>query len=226
MEIVQLAIQAYQTQMLTQVDTKLGPQVNGGLSGYLKKFWQWFHVDRILNLLTFWTTIHNAMMLSNNIGQTLFSAFDIVFEMFGNELKDDEGNGISTSEWVGTQIDNALKAVFGDQNVDTVKAVWTRANRIYQAAANIANAIQSMMYSLIEAMEAIGKYVALIGNAAKRFGVVAENAYGWMNVNPNFRTNKFFKVLDGVQEGAEMIEVVAGETQNIVQTSVQDKSLK
>jgi hypothetical protein len=157
------------------------------------------------------------MMLSNNIGQTLFSAFDIVFEMFGNELKDDEGNQISTGEWVGGQIDNALKAIFGDQNVDTVKAMWTRANRIYQAASNIVNALQSMIYSVIEGLEAIGKYVALIGNAAKRFGVVAERAYGWMNVNPNFRRNKFFKVLDGLQEGAETIETVAGEVQNIVQ---------
>lgn len=217
MEIVQLAIQAYQTQMLTQVDTKLGPQVEGGVTGYLKKFWKWFHVDRIMNLLTFWVTVHNAIMLSNNIGQTLFGAFDIVFEIFGNQLKDDDGADISTSEWVGDQINDALKSVFGDQNVETVKGVWTKANRIYQATANIANAVQSMMYSITEGLEAVGKYVALIGNAAKRFGVVAEGAYGWMNVNPNFRTNKFFKILDGLQEGAEALEVVAGETQNIIQ---------
>lgn len=218
MEIVQLAIQAYQTDMLTKVDNKLGPQVNGGLSGYLKKFWKWFHIDRIMNLLTFWTTIHNAMMLSNNLGQTLFGAFDIIFEIFGNQLKDDEDNAISTSEWVGEQIDNTLKSIFGDQNVETVKAVWTRANRIYQAAANILNAVQSILYSITEALETVGRYVALIGNAAKRFGVVAENAYGWMNVNLNFKTNKFFKALEVAQEGAEAIETIAGEVQNIQQT--------
>ncbi|WP_416674693.1 hypothetical protein [Egbenema bharatensis] len=203
--------------MLSQINTKLGPQVEGGISGYLKKFWQWFHIDRIINLLTLWTTIHNAYMLSNGIAQTLFSSFDMVFQIFGFSLKDDEGNDIDTGNWIGNQFNEFFSSVFGAENVEEFRYQWNRYNRIYQAAANIVNAVQSIMYSVLEALEVVGNYVAWIGNAAKKYGVVVERAYNWMNPNLNFRQNRFFQRLQQVQEAVETVEIVAGEVLNITE---------
>jgi hypothetical protein len=203
--------------MLAKIDNKLGDQVEGGLSGYLKKFWQWFYIDRIMNLITMWTTIHNAYMLSNGIAQSLFGVFDIVFQIFNFSLKDDEGNDIDTGSWIGEQFDTFFKQIFGDDNVDEVRRQWNRWNRIYQAAANILNAVQSIMYSIAEGMEVIGNYVAKIGNAAKKYGVFVERCYSWMNPTLNFRKNKFFKRLEQIQEFVEAGEVVASEVLNITE---------
>jgi hypothetical protein len=156
-------------------------------------------------------------MLSNGIAQTLFGAFDIVFQVFKFSLKDDEGNEISTGDWVGSKFDEFFKDIFGDETVDEWRYQWNRYNRIYQAAANIVNAVQSIMYSVLEALEVVGKYVAKIGNAAKKYGVFVERCYEWMNPNLNFRQNKFFKRLEQIQEAVESVEIVAGEVLNIVE---------
>lgn len=221
------AIQVFQTGQLLQIQDKLGEQLpNGGLSAYVKNFWKWSQMDRIMNLLTMWTTIHNAMMLSNNITQTLFSGFDMIFQVFDFSLKDDEEQDISTGEWVGSKFNDFLGSIFGDQNVAEVRATWNRANRIYQAAANIHNAMQSIMYSLAEAMEVVGNYVAFIGNAAKKYGVFLENAYGWMTTGLNFRQNKFLKRLEQIQEGVEAFETVSSEVLNVTEmfTEIQTQS--
>ncbi|WOB42978.1 hypothetical protein HNI00_07280 [Thermoleptolyngbya oregonensis NK1-22] len=198
-------------QKLNVIDQKLGPQLTGGISTFLKNFWDSLGLQKVLNVLTFVTVLHNAQMLSNSIVQTLFSAFDLVLQwpFIDVQLKDSEGNKIDTSQFVGNAIESFFKSIFGDQTVETVQAVWRRANRIYQAAANIVWSTQSILYTVIEGLEAVGNYVALIGNAARKFGVFVENAYGWMNPNLNFATNRFFRFLDNAQEAAEVIEQVA-----------------
>lgn len=211
-----------QTVILARIDAKLGPQIpNGGLAGFLKRFWDSFALQKFLSILTFVTVLHNAMMLSNNIAQTLFSAFDTIFELpwfKAYQPKDAEGQNISTGDFVGNVINNLAVQLFGDQTVATVKKAWNKASRIYQAAANIVWSIQSIGYSILEALEVVGNYVALIGNALRRFGAVAEKAYGWMNPNLNFMNSKFFRGLDAVQEGVEAIETVASETLSVVET--------
>lgn len=202
------------------LDSKLGPQLgNGGISGFLKRLWDRFNISKILEILTFITVLHNAYMLSNALTQTLFSAFDNVLEMFGINLKDSEGEDIQVNEWVGDQIEAFFKTIFGAETVDGTIAAWKKYNRIYQAAANIINSIQSISYSILEALETVGNYVAKIGNAARKAGTVMENAYGWMNPNLNFMNGRFFRWLNGTQEVVESIEEVTSETLSVVETT-------
>jgi hypothetical protein len=205
---------------VSTVNSKLGDALpNGGISGFLKRLWDRSNLSKILELLTFITVIHNAMMLSNALGQTLFSAFDNVLQIFGVELKDSEGDNIDTGQWIGNQVESFLASIFGQSNVDAWQAAWKKWNRIYQAAANIINSIQSISYSILEALEVVGNYVAKIGNAAKKAGTVLENAYGWMNPNLNFMNGRFFRWLNGTQEAVDAIEQVSSETLNVVETT-------
>ena len=71
--------------------SRLGPQIKGGISGKLLKGFKWLGIDRALNVFNLWVNIHNAYMLSSNLGQTLFSTVDTVLQLFGIHLKDDEG---------------------------------------------------------------------------------------------------------------------------------------
>uniref|UniRef100_UPI0039C6F642 hypothetical protein n=1 Tax=Nostoc sp. CCY0012 TaxID=1056123 RepID=UPI0039C6F642 len=61
---------ASQLALLNTINTKLGGQIVGGISGKLVDGFKWLHLDRVLNVLTFAATVHNAVQLSNDIGQT------------------------------------------------------------------------------------------------------------------------------------------------------------
>ncbi len=222
-----LVLNTIQTVQLAGIDTKIGTVnsklgdalPNGGISGFLKRLWDRSNLSKVLELLTFITVLHNAYMLSNALTQTLFSAFDNILDIFKIDLKNSEGQEISTSQWVGKQVEGFFKTVFGAENVDGIKATWKRYNRIYQAAANIINSIQSISYSILEALEVVGNYVAKIGNAARKAGTVLENAYGWMNPNLNFMNGRFFRWLNGAQEVVDAVEEVSSEALSIVETT-------
>lgn len=165
-------------------------------------------------------------MLSNALGQTLFSAFDNVLQLLGLEMKDSEGQQVSTSQWFGHTIEDFFESIFGIQNVQNAELAWKKANRIYQAASNIVNTLQSITYSILDALETVGNYVALIGNASKRFGVFAENCFNWMNPNMNFKQNRFMSALQKGQEVADALENVTSEVVNVQQNikDIKDQS--
>jgi hypothetical protein len=217
-----LAANAAILRKLNEIDAKLGPQITGGgIGNFIKKMWDSMVVQKILNILTFVTVLHNAYMLSSNLSQTLFSAFDNILEFFGAEFKDANGQDVSTSQWASNAIEGFFNGIFGTETVNGIQSNWKKFNRIYQAASNIVSSFQSMIFSVLESLEVVGNYVALIGNASKKFGVFTEKCYRWMNPNLNFTTNKYFNALNNVQEAVESIDEVTGEALNIQQTGAE-----
>ncbi len=199
---------------LNKIDDKLGPQLpNGGISAFLDRFFEkfnkvarWLHLDRVLNILIWWQTLHNAAMLSNNIVQTLASALNNVLAFIG--IKDAEGDPIDVGQILGKAYEDALKAALGESTYNNLNKAWNAANRIYQSAANIAFAIQSIQQSILSALEVVGAGVSKIANALKSAGQVFDRAYEWMNPNPNF-DNALFRKLENIQQVASNIELVS-----------------
>ncbi|MBC7971544.1 MAG: hypothetical protein H7Z11_15720 [Verrucomicrobia bacterium] len=204
---------------LAIMDAKLGVQAAGGLSGFLSKFQEgferfakWMHLDRVLNVLTFATTLHNAYMLSNALTQTLFSMFSNVLAAIG--LKDAEGSPLEIGKIVGSTIETFAKSILGVEAVDGFKKEWKKYSRIYQAAANIVYSIQSIAFSILSALEVVGSMVGKIGNALKAGGVIFEKAFGWMNVQPNFQ-NRFFTNIQAATDFVSAVDSVAGEVLSV-----------
>lgn len=212
---IDLALLQAMNAKLDKIDTKLGPQLPGGLSGKLQRLGQWLHLDRVLNVLTFTTTLHNAYMLSNGLSQTLFSMFSNVLAAIG--IKDDEGNPLDVGNIVGKTIEAMAKEVLGVETVDGIKAAWKKFSRIYQAAANIIFSVQSIGFSIISILEILGSMTGKIGNALRGAGAVFERAYGWFNPQPNFQ-NRFFTALQRTEDFVSNIDAVASETLSIQET--------
>lgn len=189
------------------------------------------HLDRALNILIWWQTLHNAYMLSNNLGQTLTSAISNVLAVVG--IKDAEGNALDIGSIIGKTFDEAAKTALGEKTWGGMKAEWKKYNRIYQAAANLLNSIQSIGQSVLSALEVIGSWNAKIGNALRKWGEVGEKAYGWMNPTPNFQ-NKFFTALENTENVISQVDSIASEVLSAQDTIKQlggqkeelDKSLK
>jgi hypothetical protein len=194
--------------LLKVIDNKLGPQAPGGLSTRISKLSKWLHLDRALNILIWWQTLHNAYMLSNNLGQTLTSAISNVLAVIG--IKDKDDNPLDIGEILGKQFDEAAKTALGEKTWGGMKAEWKKYNRIYQAAANLLNSIQSIGQSILSALEVIGSWNAKIGNALRKWGEVGEKAYGWMNPTPNFQ-NKFFTALEVAENVVSQVDSIASE---------------
>jgi hypothetical protein len=202
------------------INTKMGDQVEGGLSGFLinkfQKLWQSRVIDRAINLMTLAAAVHNATMLSRNVGETLLSAVSNVMSFIG--IKDADEQVHSFAEAIGDGIENAIKGIIGAENYTNLTETWQKANRIYQAASNIISLFNSSLFGIAEGAELIGKYTGKIGNALKRSGTVLENSYDWMSEKFEIKTGKigqFQKVLDGIEQAENVASDLESATSEI-----------
>jgi hypothetical protein len=201
-----IAIQALSGK-LDGINAKLGPQLpGGGISGFLKKTWDFLQIDRVLNILTWIGVLHNAYMLSNGVADTLFDMTSHVLAVFG--IKDANDTPLDIQEIVKHWTEDFLKTLLGTENLNGIKETWKKYSRIYQAAANIVWALQSIGYNILDALEVIGSWSAKIGNALERWRVVGEKAFGWMNERPNFHVPGL-TFLESVDDTASQIDMVA-----------------
>jgi hypothetical protein len=225
--------------ILFEINDKMGPKVEGGLSGQgsrilrlvgnvqstvgaiqekVGKFAKWARLGQLVNVLTLITTIHNATMLSRSLGETLLQAISNGLAVIG--IKDDEGNAYELGDIIGKTVETTIKTTIGADNYTALNANWKKANRIYQAAANLGNSIQSLRFSVVSALETIGGWNARIGNALKRSGVVNESSYAWMNPSPNF-DNKFTRALERVEDTVSQVDSVSSEILSAQETVTQ-----
>lgn len=226
-------LQVVQEVELVTIQNKLGPQIpNGGISGLLQKVgglatrtWNFLQVDRVLNILSWIGILHNAYMLSSGLSQTLFSMISNVLDASGLDetfgLRDENDGPVDVGEMVGKWTESFAKSILGAPTVDGIKSTWKKWNRIYQAAANIINTVQGMIYSLAEILETIADNVGKIGNSLMKSGTILQNSFNWMNQNTNFLQNGFFKWMYRTQEAVEVIDQIASEVVSIQDSAEQ-----
>ena len=202
--------------LLQVINGKLGPQVNGGLSGFLQdrftKLWKSRVVDRALNLMATAAAIHNAVMLSRNIGSTLIQTLGNALSIIGIKDGDDVAQSFSTV--IGDGIENIVKGLIGAENYTALSETWAKANRIYQSAVNVYQLMTDSLFGITEGLEQIGKYTGKIGNALKKSGTVLEDSYNWMTETFNFSSGKNRKI-DQVVEGLRQANEVASDLESI-----------
>ena len=199
--------------LLPVINNKLGDQVEGGVTGKLKRITKWMQSDRVLNTVAAIGTIHNAYMLSSSLADTFFGVLDNIFQIF---FKDEEGVDIDTRSIIGNSLDGLFKNIFGVSTWTGIKKEWKRWNRIYQAGANIINSVRSMIDSTRNITEFIAENTGKIGNALKKFAVIPPDAFNWMPERVDARS-VWVRRLEDLNEAAEGIEMVTGEVLQITE---------
>jgi hypothetical protein len=231
--VVNAGANLYQVPLLNTINSKLGAPVAGGIGGLLsnvsqlvdnfsksfERFAKWSQMDRALNLLSTIATLHNAYMLSSGLSQTLFSMISNSLALFGvkDYSQDKDGQPFDVGKIFADFTDNVAKAALGTETVDGIKTEWKKYNRIFQAAGNIVNSVQSIGYSILGALEIVANWNALVANALKKMGVVGEHAYKWFNPEVNFQ-NRFFTAIDRAENIVSNIDQVAQEGLSIQDT--------
>ncbi|MBD2189861.1 hypothetical protein [Pseudanabaena mucicola] len=162
-------------------------------------------IDRSLAVMNLATNIHNAAMLTRDIGETLGSVVDNVISLTGLRFTNSEGSQVQFTDFIGANFRSFLVSVLGVENYTSLVLNWQKANTIYHSAMAVVNTTQSMIDPISSAVEYGMENVSKIGNSLKEDGVVGENAYPAMDETIRARRVNRFERLNDTLEGAENI---------------------
>lgn len=216
--------------LLGVINDKLGPQVPGGISGFLSRFAKSIHLDKIINALTLIAALHNAAMLSRSLGSTLGDLTGQALSVIG--LKDEEGDAIDINKILSKKVDDLFISILGEAAWKGIKTTWNKANAIISSASQIVWTVRSLFDSGREILEWTAENTGRIGNALRRFRIVGENAYRWMPervTTTNIWTQKVDRAREGIDsldDAASSLSSVLGEVQNIQQEAQELKEQK
>ncbi len=137
--------------------------------------WASTAIDKTLNAANFALSLHNAMMLSTNIAETVLETISIVLETVG--VTDFEGNPINVTEWLSNKIREVIEGIIGARNYTELSIKLTAANRIYQAGMNIVDNVTDLIDTSMDLDEYTGENISRIGNALTRISHKSRDRY-------------------------------------------------
>ena len=174
-------------------------------------------MDKILNMLTLFTVLHNGAHLSRNLAETLGDVLSNGLAIVG--LQDAEGNRLDVNEVVGQTASNWLKRLVGPEIYEGTRTNWLKLNRVYQSGANILFSVRSILDSTQEVAEWTAENTGKIGNALKRSGVVTERSYNWMPERvtaQNATRRKFDRIFDGIDAADDKLSSLQNVTGEVL----------
>lgn len=170
------------------------------LDTFTRAAWKFTRMDKVVSALTLVVTLHNASMLTRELGETLGELTAQVLNVIG--IRDEEGNALDVNGLVGSTFENLIISILGAEVYAGVKLQWLRANRILQAGSQVIWTVRSIMDSTAEVEEWIAENLGKIGNALKKYGVVGRAAYPAMSERMRAQErwrNKLGRVTDGLE---------------------------
>ena len=194
--------------LLNTINNKLGSALpNGGIGGILSRMAKSSAADKAMQFATLMMTLHNGFFLSRDLTQSFFSlsssALNATMRTFGITTADD--TPIDVGQIINAQLQEALKALIGAENLVQLNQALASFNRIYQAGANVISNVWSMADSTRNVLEYTAENTGRIGNALKKERVVAPDSYPDMPEKVTARTATQRK-LDNIIEGVESLQ--------------------
>lgn len=173
------------------------------IQNFASTAWKVTRADKIMNGVSLALTIHNAMMLSNNLLSTMSEATNMALDALG--IKDETDTPLDFRKAIKGKINSVLTSILGAEAYAKLTARTAKANRIYQTGINVLDTTRDLFDSAHSIAEIGIEHTGQIGNALRDAGVVAEDAYGEMmeRVNPQ---NKALRQIAKFRAGADYVE--------------------
>lgn len=197
---------------------------------FAAKAWENTRLQKLINFLTLVSVLHNAAMLSRNVGETIGELASNMLATVG--IKDETGNQLDINQLVGTSVRNFVQSVVGVEVYTDVSTAWKKASRIVSSAAMIAYTVRSLHDTSKDVMEWTAENTGKIGNALKRWGVVGERAYPWMSERVKaqdayrLKFQRFTDGLESLEDTASSLSQVSGNVLEIQQEYTELKQQK
>ncbi|MGB3201114.1 MAG: hypothetical protein WBA99_09435 [Nodosilinea sp.] len=188
----------------------------GNVNTFMRKAWETTRIQKVLNAMTLITVLHNASMISRDVGETLGYAISQGLDVLG--IEDEEGNALDVNGWFGTQANNFFENLFGAERWHGLNETWNKANRIISSATMVVWTLRSIHDGTQEVLEWTAENTGKIGNALRKWGVVGEKAYGPMAERVRAQDlirRKYSRALDGLETIEETVSSYAMVTSEI-----------
>lgn len=181
---------------------------------FLTNAWETTRAGKILELLSVIISLHNAAMLSRNLGASIGDVISGIANTTISFIKNEDSSPIDINATLGNTMEGFLKSLLGTNNYEDLGETFTKYNRIVNAASNIIWTIQGIQIGLAYGLETVGNYTGRIGNALKKSGAVLENSYNWMNEKMNFRSGRLGQ-LNNILNETQNVENVLSEVHQV-----------
>jgi uncharacterized coiled-coil protein SlyX len=236
---VNATLEAAQLHQVGVINAKLGPAIPGGIGANVfktfegvknltDKLWKTFGIDRVVSLLTLAASIHNAAMLSRQLGETLVETAETIIKAMQATLPDflknpdGENLEIDLSELFTNQIEDFLKNTLGEDNFYELKATWIKNNRILTAASNGLSAMRGMSNAMTDGLQVVGGWIAQGFNGIQREGLVSDKTWPWMDEAPRFKNkelNRFTNLLENAEDATSSVQQIGSQVIEFTQES-------
>lgn len=181
---------------------------------FLETAWNATGMDKILNAFNTVLALHNATMLSRNLGGSIGDVASSLLNAIG--VKDSNNEEINVNEFVTARIQSIVNTVIGEQNAQALSTGFNSFNRILVAAQGVVSATRAIKDALQNGQEIIANRVGFLGNSFMEQGILEEDSYPWNDTNISFRRsfNSFITRVQSVQE-------VVDEINELVQSGIE-----
>ncbi len=163
---------------------------------------------QLMNITDFFLNIHNAMMISADIGETFFDSIFFVIDNAPKILDDlpivggffdaDEWAGFDSKELIAKKIDELGKQAFGVDNWAQAKAKWAAFNQIVRTGNTMLLNMKDLRDAHGDLAEMAAERIAVVNNALIKSGVIDESGR-LMTENVNRRA-AFLDKLEKIEE--------------------------
>ena len=162
--------------------------------------WKATHGDKILNAITTAVVIHNGVMLSRGLGNTLADVATITLQAMGVHDSDDKPFDVQSI--LSAKLTQLIDFAIGEEKHKALTDKIASYSRVYQSAANLADLTFSLFDSARNIAESSAVNTGKIGNALREAGAVYEDAYGEMSEKYSPQ-NKAMRKLSGLTENVQ-----------------------
>lgn len=170
------------------------------IQSFAETAWRSTRVGKILNYLSVAGVLHNATILSINVGASLGDTISAIANNTISIIKNEESNPIDINATLGTSLENFIKGLIGAENYQEGSKTFAKYSRAVNAASNIVYSITAMNAGLAQGLETIGSYTGKIGNSLKKSGAVLENSYSWMSEKVAVKTGRLGQLQSGIDK--------------------------
>ena len=204
------------------------------IQSFAETAWKVTRADKVMQGVSLAMTIHNGMMLSNNLLSTVSEATNMTLNALG--IRDETDTPIDIGAAVGSKITSILESILGAEGYAALTARIVKANRIYQSSINVLDTTYSLFDSARSVAELTAENTGKIGNALRESGAVYEDAYDEFieKVNPQNaamrRLDNFREILDDAENVFSTVNQISSEVvefqENVVQLREEKVALK
>ena len=180
--------------------------------------WKVTRADKIMTGVTMALTIHNAMMLSNNLASTISEALNMSLNALN--IRDETDTQIDIGAAVRSKINEVMSSILGAENYAALTTRIAKANRIYQASINLLDTTYSLFDSARTVAELTAEHTGKIGNALREAGAVYEDAYEEMSekINPqNTAMRNLGSFRDSIEVVSDAFDSVTEISSNVIE---------